>query len=176
MSCLLYTLLHFARLLDTHGRTGRATTARAEALALLTGLSGRKGHPWGYHQADYWAALLALSGRPDEHPAPGEPVPPYGRPLHAWSPDVRTRYRADRAALAAEVDTLLPLAEADPDTHLAALVTRQRRLVVRAGVEAGDRLGRMLEELLPLFDRGVALARRLDGLGHPEAPRRSPGP
>ncbi|MFJ1704693.1 hypothetical protein [Kitasatospora sp. NPDC088346] len=174
MSCLLYTLLHRARLLDAHGRAGQAAAARAEALGLLTHLSGSRGNPFGFRQAEYWATLLALSGRPDEHPAPGEPVPPYGRPPRTWSPDVRERFRAERASLAAEVEALLPLAGADPDTHLAALVTRQRRLLVRAGVdagaEAGNGTGRMLDELLPLFDRAVALARRLHALDHPGGP------
>lgn len=49
----------------------------------------------------------------------------------------------------------------DPDGHLPALVTMHRRPAVREAFYWTKRTHRIAEPLRPVFDRGVALARRL---------------
>lgn len=171
MALLFHSLVHLARLLDADGRQDEAAATWQEAAALLTDLTdltdlaeSRDRASWSGEQPSFWSALLALSGGADERPAPGEPGPHLGAPPADWSPDVRKRYHEGRTALEDAVSSLLPSAEADPGRHLAALVTLQRRLLIRTAVHAETSRPRALESVRPLFDEAVGLARRLHTL------------
>ncbi|MGC0327548.1 hypothetical protein RKD23_000538 [Streptomyces sp. SAI-170] len=96
--CHLYSLIGYARLLDTYGRGSQAAAVRQEALAVLTGLhaTGER-KSWSGYQASFWAVLLSCSGADSERPAAGEPRPPFGATPMEWSPDVRRRYVDSRA-------------------------------------------------------------------------------
>ncbi|MEU9134150.1 hypothetical protein AB0D08_39815 [Kitasatospora sp. NPDC048540] len=159
---LLQSTVRFAGQLSAAGRHGRAAEVRQEALALFAALATRgERRAWTGDGRVHWSALLALSGAAAETAEAGAPGPAFGMPTTAWSPGVRRGYRDGRDALAAEVAALLPQADADPGAHLGPLVALHRRLLVRTAVETEAGGGPLLETLLPGFDRGVALARRL---------------
>lgn len=162
MACHLYSLIGYARLLDTYGRGARAARVRQEALALLTGLADtRERKSWGSYEALFWAVLLPFADAEGDRPPPGEPRPPSGAdPLH-WSPDVRRRYFDSRAALREEVAALAPRAAGNPDRHLAELVRLHRLLTIRSAVYWQHRTHLFADRVRPLFDEGVTLARRL---------------
>ncbi|MEU0603920.1 hypothetical protein ABZ484_37715 [Streptomyces sp. NPDC006393] len=162
MACHLYSLIGYARMLDTHGRGEQAAAERQKALALLAELAAdgeRKS--WSGYQATYWAVLLSCSGADSERPAAGEPRPPSGATPMEWSPDVRLRHFESRVTLRERVNDLAPRAAADPDRHLAELVRLHRVLTVRSAVYWEHRTHLFPERVRSLFDDGVALARRL---------------
>ncbi|MBV6702325.1 hypothetical protein KV557_35375 [Kitasatospora aureofaciens] len=162
MADLVFMLVRFSQLLDTGGRREEARSARREVLSVLAELaeSGDRARHGGFRSL--WVVLLVLGGRGDEPAAPGAPAPPFGSHLHhGWSPDVRQRYLDGRSALRRELAVLALLAESAPERHLLRMVTLQRRLTVRTAVETEMQIHQVLELLMPLFDEGVALARRL---------------
>ncbi|MFG3349953.1 hypothetical protein ACGF1Z_33420 [Streptomyces sp. NPDC048018] len=162
---LVLELLRLSALLDAAGREAAARAARQEALSVLTGLA-RTGETrvWGSAFAP-WVVLLQLSGRAAEPAAtPEAPTPSFGTyHLHGWSPDVREAYLASLPALEREAEALRA------EERLPELLAVHRRLIRRAALRQ-EGLTRQAEgPLRPLFDQGVALARRL-----PEDPRALP--
>jgi hypothetical protein len=101
----------------------------------------------------YWAVLFGLSGRAEERPLPGRPAPAFGAYALDWTPDVRERYFAELPALErATVDAMDP----------AERIRLHRRLTIRSALRSEFRRShRFLEPVRPLFDEGVALARRI---------------
>ncbi|MFB7050427.1 hypothetical protein ACFCZ5_23555 [Streptomyces microflavus] len=61
MACHFYSLIGYARMLDTHGRGEQAAHVRQDALALLTELAvtGER-NSWSGYQASFWAVLLTM--------------------------------------------------------------------------------------------------------------------
>ncbi|MFD0023334.1 hypothetical protein [Streptomyces sp. NPDC058382] len=189
VSCHLYSLIGYARMLDTCGRAEEAAAVRQEALVLLTELAATgERTSWRNYQASFWAVLLSFPGAEGERPAPGvpapgvpapgvpapdvpapgEPRPPSGAEPTQWSPDVRQRYFDSRTALRGEVENLARSAgtAADPDEHLPELARIQRVLTVRSAVYWANCSHLFPEKVRPLFDDGVTLARRLS-VRHP---------
>ena len=74
-------------------------------------------------------------------------------------------------ALEEQVAGLAEEARAAPDEHLAALVALHRRLTIRSAVHRENRGHRVLKPLRPLFNEGVALARRLADVAATEQSR-----
>jgi tetratricopeptide (TPR) repeat protein len=158
---LLWELVRYADMLDSSGKADGARAARREAGELLTELAASgENTSWSCILA-WWRILLGLSGRVHEQPRPGEPVLPFGSDTLAWSPGLWAAYVDGRAGLEAAAASLAPLARTDPGNHLAQLVTVHRRLTIRSAFFWERRTHRILEPLLPLFDEGVRLARRL---------------
>ncbi|MFE4309910.1 hypothetical protein ACFRR6_28115 [Streptomyces sp. NPDC056891] len=151
---LVWELVHHARLLENAGRPAEAAASRQEALDVL-GQLAEHGTATS-HMVTRWVTLFVLSGRSDEPAAsPEAPAPPFGADGIQWSPDTRAAYRDGVTALEAEA------ARHSAAGALPELYVVRRRLTLRAAL-AGHSHGR--EGLLrPLFDEGVALARRLDG-------------
>ncbi|MCX5192600.1 hypothetical protein OOK31_01625 [Streptomyces sp. NBC_00249] len=145
-------LLQHSRMLDAAGRGGEAGAARAEALGLLAELA-RSGERRGWGSSvPLWAVLFALSGRVLEPAAaPGAPAPAFGTESGAWSRHVRRAYLEAVPALEARAGSLGP----------AERVTVHRRLTIRKTLLHGSHHLLPPPELRPLFDEGVALARRL---------------
>ncbi len=159
---LVLQLVRLSQLLDVGGRREEADAARREALAVLTGLAQSGERPGGGAHRSEWVLLLTLGGRADEPASPHAPAPPFGSLVqHGWSPDVRRRYLDGARDLRCELAVLAPLAELAPQRQLARMVTLHRRLTMRIAVATTIRTHQVLEPLLPTFDRGVALARRL---------------
>ncbi|MER7516754.1 hypothetical protein [Streptomyces sp. NPDC126499] len=157
LASLVWLVVHQARMLAAAGREAEAAAARREALAVLTRLA-RDGEPvsWSNIQA-WWVTLFVLSGRPDEPAAtPDAPMPPFGAyVVHGWSPDTREAYLASIPAFEREAAALRAAGD------LAGLMGVHRRLVLRQALR-WETSGRRAEETLrPVFDEGVALARRL---------------
>ncbi|WP_151481751.1 tetratricopeptide repeat protein [Streptomyces albicerus] len=162
MACRLYSLIGYARMLDTCGRGEQAVAVRQEALALLTELAATgERKSWSGYQASYWAVLLSFSDADNERPTSGGPRPPSGATPMQWSPDAKRRYFGSLVPLREAVDTLVPRAADDPDQHLAELVRLHRVLTVRAAVYWEHRTHLFAERVRSLFDGGVGLARRL---------------
>ncbi|WP_051833207.1 hypothetical protein [Streptomyces katrae] len=162
IACHLYSLIGYARMLDTHGRGRQAALVRQEALTLLTELADTgERNSWGGYQASFWAVLLTFSGAESDRPASDGPRPPSGAAPIQWSPDVKQRYFDSRHTLREEVDTLAPRAAEDPDRHLAELVRLHRVLTIRSAVYWQNRTHLSAEQVRSLFDDGVSLARRL---------------
>lgn len=160
LAIVTWELIRLSQMLDADGRRGEARTARKEALGLLTELA-ESGERKGWSNiVSWWLVLLTLSGRTDEKPVPGEPAPAFGQ-NHGWSPDVRQAYLDGREALEAELAALAPAARSDPRAHLAQLISLHRRLTIRSSMYWESRAYRLADPLRPLFDEGVALARRL---------------
>ncbi|MCQ4206553.1 hypothetical protein [Streptomyces longispororuber] len=87
------SVLGYAQVLDTQGRTEQAAAVRQEALALLTKLAASgEGKSWSGCQRSFWAVLLMFSRTDSDRPTPGEPRPPSGATPCHWPPDVRRRY------------------------------------------------------------------------------------
>jgi tetratricopeptide (TPR) repeat protein len=167
LSSLVWELIHLSRLLRWNGRPERSRTALLEAADALAELAatGERNRVSGSRAR--WVALLALSGRQEEPAVPGEPQPPFGEEPAGWSPDLRSSYCDGRSALTERAAALAPLAAADPGTHLPELLTIHRRLTIRSAAYWEDRTTRIFDPLLPLFDEGVSLARRLAQTGRP---------
>ncbi|MFI8962312.1 hypothetical protein ACIGO8_09370 [Streptomyces sp. NPDC053493] len=167
LASLVWALEQYARMAAAAGRDGEAAAARRETLDLLTRLA-REGEPvsWSNIQAS-WVTLFVLSGRQDEPPGrPDAPVPPFGTYRgHGWSADAREAFDAAVPALEERAAAL----RASGD--LAGLVTVHRRLTVRAAQRWQTSGRRDPETLLPAYDEGVALARRLTGDGGSAAAR-----
>jgi len=153
LSAVFFTLLRLAELHEGYAQDGEASAALDEAAALLAEMAAH-GDPEsrGSYQYSYWAVLFGLSGRAAELPAPGRPAPSLGAYFHEWSPDLRVSWFAQLPALREAVET-----EEDPAERF----RLHRRLTVRSTLQAEVRHGyRFLETVAPLFDEGVALARR----------------
>ncbi|MFC7261813.1 hypothetical protein [Streptomyces lutosisoli] len=154
LASLLLTLLRQAELYDGYGQRDAASAALAEAAILLAELAAN-GEPkvWSGYQFTYWVVLFGLSGRAAELPAPGRPGPALGAYVRDWAPDIWERHFAELPALREAVER----AE-DPADRVAA----HRKLTIRSALHSELRRGnRFLEPVLPLFDEGVSLARRL---------------
>ncbi|WP_149826162.1 hypothetical protein [Streptomyces tailanensis] len=155
-SLLFFALLRLAELLDGYGEFEAASAAYDEVGELLAGFAASGDLSPGAYLYPYWAVLFGLSGRAPELPAPGRCAPAFGAEIGKTTPDVRERYFAELPALRAAVDA--PALDAD----LAERVLAHRRLTVRSALHAVHRRGYLfLEPVLPLFEEGVALARRL---------------
>ncbi|MFI8007018.1 hypothetical protein [Streptomyces sp. NPDC086010] len=162
MSCHLYSLVGHAQMLDDYGRGEQAASARQEALTLLEELADTgERKSWSRYGSSYWAVVLTLSGAETDRPASDEPRPPSGALPMEWSSDTRQRYFDSRHSLRDEVDTLASRATEDPDRYLAELVRLQRALTIRSAVYWENRTHMFPERVRPLFDEGVAMARRL---------------
>ncbi|WP_307712778.1 hypothetical protein [Streptomyces sp. V4I23] len=148
-------------MLDFRGRFDDARAARREAGDLLTELaaSGER-KSWSCILA-WWRILLGLSGRVHEQGQLGEAELPFGSDTLGWSPGLWAAYVDGRAGLEAAAAVLGPPARTDPGNHLAELITMHRRLTIRSVFYWERRTHLILEPLRPLFDEGVALARRL---------------
>ncbi|GAA2772314.1 hypothetical protein GCM10019017_15050 [Streptomyces showdoensis] len=159
LAALVWQLHHYAGMLVAAGREDGAADARREALVLLDRLAaGGEPVSWSNIQAT-WVTLFALSGRPDEPAAtPDAPLPALGCYAgHGWSLDTRAAWSASVPALERRVADLSAAGD------LPGLVAVHRRLTVRRAVAWETSGRRAEEELLPEFDEGVALARRLPG-------------
>ncbi|MFC0601982.1 hypothetical protein [Streptomyces palmae] len=162
---LVWQLVHHARMLDAAGRRAEAGRAHQEALALLAELAetGER-KSWSYFHAS-WTTLFALSGRSAEPAAsPSAPAPPFGSDLIQWSPDVKQAYYDGLPALEEEAAARAEAARTDPHGHLAEAVAVHRRLTIRSALCWQHRAYLVQEPLGPVFDQGVALARRLADL------------
>ncbi len=170
--CHLHSLIGYARMLDLHGRDEQAARVRQDALALLTELaaSGER-VSWGGYEASFWAVLLTVSGTEGGQPWSDGPRTPSGTDPMKWSPDAGQRYFDSRDALRHAVDALARRAAEDPTGHLAEVVRLQRVLTVRSAVYWENRTHLFAERIRPLFDEGVALARRLPKHYPAEGPR-----
>ncbi|MFF8378763.1 hypothetical protein ACF07V_21845 [Streptomyces sp. NPDC015661] len=157
LASLVWKLEQYARMLLAAGRLTAGAATRGETLDLLARLA-RGGEPvsWSNIQAS-WVTLLVLSGRPAEPPAtPEAPLPAFGvHPVHGWSPDMREEYVASVPALEQQT------ADLHESGDLPGLIAAQRRLTVRRALHWETCGRRAMESLLPSFDEGVALARRL---------------
>ncbi|RKS76689.1 hypothetical protein BZB76_2046 [Actinomadura pelletieri DSM 43383] len=163
LTCLVYALVHHARLLAADGRLDGAVTVLEEAEPVCAELAATgERRSWSGYQTSFWAVLLAASARADERFPPAEPRPHLGAPVHTWAPHVRGWMSEEEcAALRDEIEVLRPGADAAPEEHLGELVTLHRRLTVRCAVRDEFRPCRFPEPSRPLFDEGIALARRL---------------
>ncbi|MFF0749280.1 hypothetical protein [Streptomyces sp. NPDC004267] len=159
---LVWELVHHAGLLDEAGRPGEAGAARREALELLVRLAA-DGEPKSWSNIlHWWVTLFTLSGRAAEPAAsPAAPMPPFGAAGHEWSPDTREAYVAGIPALEAEAAALA--GAGDGDHRLPERYAVHRRLTLRRSFATEWHGHRIEEPLRPLFDEGVALARRLAG-------------
>ncbi|MFJ3309967.1 hypothetical protein ACIPSA_44595 [Streptomyces sp. NPDC086549] len=168
LAILTWSLVHQSRMLDTAGRCAEAREARKEALVLLTELGETGERKTWSNTLSWWTTLFALSGRSAE-PAgtPTEPAPSFGSAFHHWSPDVKEAYLDGLATLEQETTALTAAARTDPHGHLAELAAVHRRLTIRSACCRAERGHRIPTELRPVFDEGVALARRLADLAAP---------
>ncbi|MEU6975163.1 hypothetical protein [Streptomyces sp. NPDC046371] len=159
LAVLVWELHGYAGMLRAAGRRAEAASVRAEALGLLDRLA-RDGEPvsWSNVQAS-WITLFTLSGREDEPAATAEvPLPAFGcYSGHGWSPDVREAWFASVPDLEGRADALRATGD------LPGLLAVQRRLTVRRALLWETRGRRTAETLLPSYDEGIALARRLPG-------------
>ncbi|KOV38010.1 hypothetical protein ADK60_03135 [Streptomyces sp. XY431] len=152
---LVGELVHFARMREAVGDGESAAAARREALGVLEGLAATGGPRSSNGLVERWSTLFVLSGRAAEPAAsPESPMPPFGME-RGWSRDVREGFLGMLPDLEAEA---VGLREAE---RLPELVDVQRRISVRAAVRDGDHHYLFEERFAPLFDEGVALARRL---------------
>ncbi|MBK3566125.1 hypothetical protein [Streptomyces sp. MBT62] len=162
LAILVWQLVHQAGMLDAAGRHVEARGARQDALAFLSELdrTGERGS-WG-NILSWWTTLYALSGRSAEPVGrPSAPAPPFGRPFLDWSPDIKQTYFDGLPVLEEQVADLRTAARSDPREHLPALVAQHRRLAIRSALYWKKRSDRILKPLRPIFNEGVALARRL---------------
>ncbi|MGP4085630.1 hypothetical protein [Streptomyces sp. KR55] len=169
LAILTWQLVHQAGMLDVAGHHVEARRVRQEALALLSELDRTGERKSWSNILSWWTTLYALSGSSAEPvPLPGTPTPPFGFPFLDWSPDIKQAYFDGLPNLEAEVASLREVAETDPREHLPALVALHRRLTIRSALYWEKRSHRILKPLRPLFNEGVALARRLTDLAGTE--------
>ncbi|MFD9903404.1 hypothetical protein [Streptomyces sp. NPDC059063] len=163
MACHFYALIEYARMLDAHGRHGdEAAAARHEALVLLTELAATgERTSWSGYQSTYWAVVFTLSSARSERQRAPLPHPPFGAGRHHWSHAVQERYVDRRAELQEEADALARRADDAPDA-MAELIEVHRLLTVRSAVR-WEQCSHCCphDEVRPLFDEGIRLARRL---------------
>ncbi|UXY31684.1 hypothetical protein [Streptomyces sp. HUAS TT20] len=172
MAILAWTLVQHARMLDAAGHRAEAQGERKEVLALLTELAETGERRSWSTSLSCWVTLLAVSGRSAEPAAsPTAPAPAFGSALLHWSPDIKEAYFDGLATLAQEAATLREGADAAPHRYIAEQVALHGRLAIRAAVFWESRTHRRPELLRPVFDEGVALARRLVDLAGPERGR-----
>ncbi|MFI6421714.1 hypothetical protein ACIBG6_30430 [Streptomyces sp. NPDC050842] len=153
---LVWALVHRSRMPAAAGHCREAGADRREVLTLLARLarSGDSGDPGDL--LPRWANLFTLSGRAVEAAGSVEaPGPPFGHELRFWS----------RATIEAYFDGI-PALEAEAAGRpgpggLSDQVTAHYRLTLRSGLFQVRHPQRFEESLRPLFDEGVALARRL---------------
>ncbi|WP_328941779.1 hypothetical protein OG259_09040 [Streptomyces sp. NBC_00250] len=153
---LVWELTHRSQMFDAAGRREEASADRQEVLRLLARLA-EAGEPrvWS-NILSWWVTLFALSGRAAEPAASREaPQPPFGVAFLHWSPDTRESYLGEIPALETRV------AELTGAGRFSGAVGAHHRLVRRSAVLHERRTHRIEECLRPLFDEGVALARRL---------------
>ncbi|MFJ5137287.1 hypothetical protein [Streptomyces sp. NPDC088707] len=155
---LVWELVHRSGMFEAVGRREEAGADRQEALRILARLA-ESGEPSRRSGAvATWSTLFALSGRAAEPAASREaPMPPLGADFIDWSPDTRESYLGAIPVLEARV------AELTGSGLLSEAVEAHRRLVRRSAVLHQQRSYRIEEPLRPLFDEGVALARRVPG-------------
>ncbi|MCX4984441.1 hypothetical protein [Streptomyces sp. NBC_00572] len=156
---LVWQLAYRSQLFEAAGDRGGAGTDRQEALRLLARLA-EGGEPTNRYFGSLasWTALFALSGRADEPAASRQaPAPPFGIDSHHWSPDSKEAYLAEIPVLAEEVTELTD------SGRLFEAVAAHHRLIRRSTVAREGHHYQFEERLRPLFDEGVALARRLPG-------------
>lgn len=167
LAILTWELVRHSQMLDAAGHRAGAGAARKEALGLLAEL-GETGERRSWSDIlSWWIMLLGLSGRAQEPAAsPRAPAPPFGSTL--WSHDTRQAYFGSLPALEEETARLTEAAAADPRRHLPGLIATHRRVTIRSALHRENRTHCILKPLRPLFDNGVALARRLDDLGAEE--------
>ncbi|MEV7415223.1 hypothetical protein [Streptomyces sp. NPDC089919] len=156
---LAWQLVHFSRMREAAADRTGAAAARKEALDVLAELAATgEPKPWG-GLLEYWRTLFVLSGRAAEPAAtPGAPMPAFGTGLR-WSNAARAGFVAQLPELEARAARLRE-SERVPE-----LLDLLRRIAVRLAVCHGDHPHRFEERFGPLFEEGVALARRL-----PDAP------
>ncbi|MFF5920733.1 hypothetical protein ACFY8C_20670 [Streptomyces flavochromogenes] len=156
---LVWELVHRSKMFDTGGRREEAGADRREALRILARLA-EGGEP-GLRSNDLgrWSTVFALSGRAAEPPGTRDaPMPPFGIDCLHWSPDAKESYVAGIPSLETDV------AELAAAGRIAEAVEAHRRLVRRSAV-LHERHAHGIEECLrPLFDEGVALARRVPAM------------
>ncbi|MES5823940.1 hypothetical protein [Streptomyces sp. RG80] len=157
-SILVWRLVYRSGMLDAAGCPTQAGTDRQEALVLLAELD-RAGEDRRWSGVSSWVTLLALSGRSAEPvPTPEAPAPPFGWDPAHWSREVRKAYLDGLGPLEEQLTAL----REDPSASLPELLALHRRLAIRTAVFQEQRHGSPdLKPLHPLFDEGVALARRL---------------
>ncbi|MEU3880515.1 hypothetical protein ACFV2A_25285 [Streptomyces californicus] len=172
LACHLHALTGYVRMLDAHGLGERAALARQEAFALLTELADTgERKEWSGYQRSFWAELLTLAAAYAEPSEPDAPSPPPGAAPLRWSPRAKWRSVEGRHALRARADALAPRAADDPDRYLAQLVCLHRSFTLRSAVCGEKQVYRFVDELRPLYDEGVDLARRLARHDPVEGPR-----
>ncbi|MEV5971563.1 hypothetical protein [Streptomyces sp. NPDC051921] len=153
---LAQRLSHHAWMLDASGRHAEARSSRREALTVVGGLTRSDEAKRWSRDYETWAGLLALSGRADEPaPTPDAPMPALGTEVRHWSADAREAFAGSVPALEEEA---VRLRDAGLPREL---LTVHRRLTVRRALFRSNHFYRFAEEIGPLVDEGVALARRL---------------
>lgn len=162
LATLVWELVHRSRMFDAAGHRREAGADRQEALLVLSLLAESGERKVWSNILTWWVTLFALSGRAAEPAGSREaPVPPFGAGYLHWSPDTREAYFGEIPVLEAEV------AELTGAGRLAEAVAAHHRLARRSAVFQEKRTYLIEEPLRPLFDEGVALARRLDASVEP---------
>ncbi|WP_406278072.1 hypothetical protein OHT93_36310 [Streptomyces sp. NBC_00191] len=172
LAILTWLLVHQAGMLDAAGRHVEGGRARRDALALLSEMDETGERKSWSNILTWWTTLYALSGRTAETaPNPSAPAPPFGCPFLDWSPDIKQAYFDGLPALEEQVASLREAVGTNPRGHLPELVTLHRRLAIRSALYWENRSHRILKPLRPLFNEGVALARRLADVAGAEQSR-----
>ncbi|MFJ5921666.1 hypothetical protein ACIQF6_03545 [Kitasatospora sp. NPDC092948] len=156
-----HVLVRHAELLDRYGRGAPAAAARQSALAAVTELTTLGRTVSSGYQSAFWAVLLSWSAADSERLASDGPYPASGAGPRGWSADTRQRYFDSLATLRTQVDALAEPAAEDPGRYLAELLRLHRVLTVRSAVRWQHRTHLFAEQVEPLFDEGVELARQL---------------
>ncbi|MZE72974.1 hypothetical protein [Streptomyces sp. SID5789] len=162
LAILAWQLVHQAGMLGAAGHHVEAHRIRREVLAVLYELDRTGERKTWSNILSWWTTLYALSGRSAEPvPRPSAPAPPFGFSLLDWSPDVKQAYFDGLPGLEAEVADLKGAATTDSREHLAALLFLHRRFTIRSALYCEQHNQDILKPLRPLFNEGVAFARRL---------------
>ncbi|MEV6992680.1 hypothetical protein AB0N87_26280 [Streptomyces sp. NPDC093228] len=176
LAILIWQLVHYAGMLGTAGQRVQAHVIRQRALAHLSELDKTGECKSWSNILSWWATLYALSGRSAEPaPLPSAPTPPFGFPFLDWSPDVKQAYIDGLPSLEEQVARLSEAASTNPCGHLPELVALHRRLRIRSALYREKRSHRILKPLRPIFNEGVALARRLVDVASNEQSRETLG-
>ncbi|MEU1593013.1 hypothetical protein ABZ468_09135 [Streptomyces sp. NPDC005708] len=176
LAILIWQLVQYAGMLGTAGQRVEARGVRQHALALLSELDKTGERKSWSNILSWWATLYALSGRSAEPaPLPSAPTPPFGFPFLDWSPDIKQAYIDGLPSLEEQVARLREAARTDPRGHFPELVALHRRLSIRSALYWEKRSHRILKPLRPIFNEGVALARRLVDVASAEQSRETLG-